>query len=101
MPEVHFRVKWPNGEEEECYSSSTVIEQYLEPGGSYEVADFVERATLALNLASERVRAKYGYACSSAQDQLGTLLRRASALSDSERSRRVEILSLARAHARG
>jgi uncharacterized repeat protein (TIGR04042 family) len=39
-------------------------------GGSYPVADFVERSRTALNIASERVRAKYGYACSSALDQL-------------------------------
>jgi uncharacterized repeat protein (TIGR04042 family) len=37
---------------------------------TYPLADFVARARVALHAASERVRAKFGYSCSSAMDTL-------------------------------
>jgi uncharacterized repeat protein (TIGR04042 family) len=37
------------------------------------LADFLARSRSALNIASERVRAKYGFACSSAMDQLARI----------------------------
>ncbi len=70
MPEMHFRVKWPSGKVEDCYSPSYVVEDYLDEGQSYSVEDFVARARKALTIASERVLAKYGFECSSALDQL-------------------------------
>jgi uncharacterized repeat protein (TIGR04042 family) len=70
MPEMLFTVRWPDKSVSECYSPSLVIKDYLEVGSSYPVAEFVDRSRTALNIASERVRAKYGYACSSAMDQL-------------------------------
>lgn len=70
MPEMHFTVCWPDNTVTDCYSPSLVIREHMAAGGSYPVADFVERSRTALNIASERVRAKYGYACSSALDQL-------------------------------
>jgi uncharacterized repeat protein (TIGR04042 family) len=70
MPEMLFTVRWPDKSVSECYSPSLVIKDYLEVGSSYSVAEFVDRSRTALNIASERVRAKYGYACSSAMDQL-------------------------------
>lgn len=70
MPEMHFTVRWPDDTVSDCYSPSLVIREHMAVGGSYPVADFVERSRTALNIASERVRAKYGYACSSAMDQL-------------------------------
>ncbi len=73
MPEMHFRVQWPDGKQEDCYSPSYVIEEHLEVGAEYPPAEFLRRAAAALNIASERVRAKYGFACSSALDQLGRL----------------------------
>jgi uncharacterized repeat protein (TIGR04042 family) len=57
MPEMHFRVRWPDGEVQRSYSPSTVVEDHLEPGGVYTVVDFVERSRQALEKASERVRA--------------------------------------------
>jgi uncharacterized repeat protein (TIGR04042 family) len=70
MPEMWFKVKWPDGAEEVCYSPSTVVERYLAAGKSYTVPQFLALARPALSLASERVEAKYGYRCSSADDQL-------------------------------
>jgi len=70
MPERHFKIQWPDGFEEICYSPSSTIDNYLNKGQEYSVADFLDIADKALNEASERVRQKYGYACSSARDQL-------------------------------
>lgn len=73
MPEMHFTVRWPDNTVSDCYSPSLVIKDYMEVGASYSVADFTERSRTALNIASERVRAKFGYACSSALDQLARI----------------------------
>lgn len=73
MPEMRFEVRWPNGKEESCYSPSSVINEYLTSGESYPLADFLSITEQALNQASERVRQKYGYACSSAMDQLNRI----------------------------
>lgn len=100
MPEVYFRVRWPSGTEESCYSPSTVILEHLEAGRSYPVREFVQRARTALELASERVRARYGYACSSALDQLQVLEERVDGLDEHERLGRVTVLALDRQEAR-
>lgn len=73
MPEIRFRVEWPNGEQELCYSPSLVVKEYFTPATSYSVADFVERATTALTIASDRVQAKYGFACGLALGQLDSI----------------------------
>lgn len=70
MPEVTFRVRWPDGSQESCYSPSSTIKDFLTPGEAYPLAEFLQRARRALHLGSERVRARYGYACSSAAMQL-------------------------------
>ncbi len=80
MPEVRFTVRWPDASVSDCYSPSTVIHDFLATGASYPVADFMQRCRTALQLASDRVRLKYGYACSSAQDQLERLEARAAVL---------------------
>jgi len=73
MPEMHFRVHWPNGVVETCYSPSLVIRDYFSAGESYALADFVERSRTALTIASDRVQAKYGHACSRAKVQLARI----------------------------
>jgi len=93
MPEMRFTVRWPDGSVDECYSPSTVIKDYLEVGGQYGVAEFVGRSRTALTTASERVRAKYGFACSSAMDQLARIESKAGGFSD-ETGGRVEIESI-------
>lgn len=75
MPEMHFTVRWPDDSVTDCYSPSLVIKDYFDVGQSYPLPDFVERSRTALHIASERVREKYGFACSSALDQLGQIER--------------------------
>jgi uncharacterized repeat protein (TIGR04042 family) len=77
MPEMHFVVRWPDGDETRCYSPSLVVRDYLEVGRVYALPDFMARSRTMLNIGSERVRAKFGYACSGALDQLGELETRA------------------------
>ncbi len=73
MPEMRFRVRLPDDTELDCYSPSLVIKDYFQPGQEYLLPEFMQRAREALNIASERVRAKYGFACSAAMDQLAEL----------------------------
>ena|SRR5476651_343453 len=77
MPQMHFVVRWPDGDETRCYSPSLVVREYLEVGRIYPLPDFMERSRTMLNIGSERVRAKFGYACSAAMDQLQELESRA------------------------
>jgi uncharacterized repeat protein (TIGR04042 family) len=77
MPEMHFVVRWPDGGEMRCYSPSLVVREYLEVGRAYPLPDFMQRSRTMLRIGSERVRAKYGYACSAAMDQLEALEERA------------------------
>jgi len=70
---MHFHVRWPDASETRCYSPSLVVRDYLEPGRRYALDDFLQRTREALGIASERVRAKYGFACSQAMDQLAEI----------------------------
>lgn len=69
MPETRFRIRWPDGQEEDCYSPSTIIHDHLSAGEAYRVDDFAARSAKALDLAARRVEAKYGFRCSSADAQ--------------------------------
>jgi uncharacterized repeat protein (TIGR04042 family) len=73
MPEMLFHIRWPNGVTEQCYSPSLVIKEHLAVGESYTVADFMQRSRIALTIASDRVRERYGFACSRAMGQLARL----------------------------
>lgn len=73
MPEMHFHVRWPDGRREAYYSPSLVVKDFLAPDESYALDEFVAKACTALTIASERVREKYGFACSSALDQLARI----------------------------
>nr|WP_206292732.1 MSMEG_0570 family nitrogen starvation response protein [Humisphaera borealis] len=70
---MRFRVRWPDESVSSCYSPSLVIKDFFEVGQSYTVADFVGRSREALTIASNRVKQKYGFACSSAADQLQSI----------------------------
>ena len=63
MPEMRFRIAWPDGSTESCYSPSLVIKDYFAAGQTYPLTDFLSRSRTALTIASERVRAKYGFPC--------------------------------------
>lgn len=78
MPETRFTVCWPDGQVDECYSPSTVVSEFLEPNTSYPLEDFLARCRIALERASLRVEAKFGFRCTSADAQLSEIERKAS-----------------------
>lgn len=73
MPEMTFTVQWPDGARQQCYSPSLVMHEHLDVGAEYPVAEFVSRTTTALGIASDRVREKFGFACTSAAAQLAEI----------------------------
>lgn len=87
MPEMNFLVRWPDDSVDACYSPSLVVREYFDVGESYALADFVARSRIALTLASDRVREKYGFACSNALRQLATIDERARAFEIDEGAR--------------
>jgi uncharacterized repeat protein (TIGR04042 family) len=93
MPVMHFRIRWPDGVEANCYSPSTVVGEFFTAGTDYPVADFVARSREALTIGSERVREKYGFACSAALDQLARIEEDAGRFG-SESEARVTVLGL-------
>jgi uncharacterized repeat protein (TIGR04042 family) len=96
MPEMHFTVRWPDGETTRCYSPSLVIEEHFSPGAQYPIDEFLSRSRTALHIASERVRARYGFPCSRALGQLADIERRAAAFAANPTSQ-IEVLSFDRA----
>ncbi len=77
MPSMHYRVRWPDDSESDCYSPSLVIRDYFVVGVGYPLAEFLERLRAATAIASERVRVKYGFPCSRALGQLTQVEQRA------------------------
>ncbi|QIB34230.1 MSMEG_0570 family nitrogen starvation response protein [Ancylobacter pratisalsi] len=73
MPEMRFSIRWPDGRRERCYSPSLIVKDYFEPGQSYEISDFLAKSREALNIASQRVEARYGRPCSLALGQLARI----------------------------
>jgi uncharacterized repeat protein (TIGR04042 family) len=92
MPEVHFRVQWPDAKTAEYYSPSTAVHTHFKTGESYPVPEFLDRSRKAMQQASERVRSKYGYYCSSAMDTLSQIEATARAFGD-QPDARVKILA--------
>lgn len=92
MPEMTFRVRWPDGAESACYSPSLVIQDYFTPGAAYSVPDFLKKADTALTEASERVRARYGFPCSRALGQLQTI-KQACARFENSQGAQIHVLS--------
>jgi uncharacterized repeat protein (TIGR04042 family) len=82
MPEMRFRIRWPDGSSETCYSPSLVIKNYFSVGTAYPLPDFMERSRIALGIASERVKAKYGMPCRRALAQLARIEAAAGAFAD-------------------
>ncbi len=70
MPEINFKIQWPDGKQEICYSPSLIVKKYFEPGERYSITEFVKRSRESLTIASDRVQAKYGFPCSRALGQL-------------------------------
>lgn len=70
MPELNFQVRWPDQSVQDCYSPSSTIGEFFAAGQAYPLAEILDRSRRAFAHASERVRQRYGYACSSAAAQL-------------------------------
>ncbi|MEY9214786.1 MSMEG_0570 family nitrogen starvation response protein [Thermobifida halotolerans] len=90
MPEVLFRVRWPDDSVHRCYSPSTVVEDVFRAGGSYSVAEFVTLSRKALTAASERVREIYGFGCAQTVVQMADIESKAAEFADQEASVVVE-----------
>ncbi|HWH12323.1 MAG TPA: MSMEG_0569 family flavin-dependent oxidoreductase [Solirubrobacteraceae bacterium] len=73
MPEVSFTIRWPDGTNQLGHSPSRAIQAVLTEGAVYRSAEFLRRAREGLSAASERVRERYGFACSAAAEQLRAL----------------------------
>ena len=82
MPAIHFCVQWPDGSEDQCYSPSTVVREHFHAGQTFALKEFVATAERALTAASRRVEEKFGYACSSAMDQLASIRQKAARFND-------------------
>lgn len=90
MPEMTFAVRWPDGRESTHYSPSLVMHDFLTVGERYPVSDFVGRTSEALAIASERVRAKFGFACTSAMHSEQTIASAAASYADGD----VEVVAM-------
>lgn len=77
MPELNFTVRWPDQRIQTCYSPSSTIREFFAVGQAYALDEFLARSRRAFAHASERVRQRYGYACSSAASQLWQIEREA------------------------
>ncbi|MFT6094295.1 MAG: putative repeat protein (TIGR04042 family) [Pseudohongiellaceae bacterium] len=77
MPETYFEVRWPDGQQQTCYSPSSIVREYFEADKQYTLGDFVHLSETSLGIASERVKQKFGYYCSSAADQLKQIKQKA------------------------
>lgn len=82
MPAIHFKLRWPDGQEMRCYSPSLVVKDHLTAGVRYPMPQFMRVVRVSLHTASERVRQKYGFACSMALDQLAAIEEVAQAYDD-------------------
>ena len=79
---THFHVRWPDHTHSKCYSPSAVIKNFLRLDERYPVDDFVARSRKALEIASERVRRKFGYSCAHAAHTVGEIERIAARFAD-------------------
>ncbi|NEO69423.1 MSMEG_0570 family nitrogen starvation response protein [Moorena sp. SIO3H5] len=70
MPETNFKIEWPDGEQELCYSPSLVVKKYFNADQDYSLSEFVALSRTALNDGSDRVKAQFGFSCSKALGQL-------------------------------
>lgn len=73
MPEVVLQLQWPDGQASHFYSPSTVVLEYLRPGETISVGELEQRGLEALRQASERVRARYGFACTRTDEEAARL----------------------------
>jgi putative flavoprotein involved in K+ transport len=73
MPEVSFTIRWPDGTSQLGRSPSRAIGDVLVEGALYPCGEFLRRARDGLTAAGDRVRERYGFACSAASAQLAAI----------------------------
>lgn len=73
MPETPFTVLLPDGSLRHCYSPSSVVKRHFKTGDTITAADFIDSSRVALTEASERVRGKFGFACTAAAASLSQI----------------------------
>ena len=66
MPITYVHIELPDQTKDQIYSPSSVIKEYFNPGEDLTVSKFLTTCNEGLQEASERVRQKFGYACTSA-----------------------------------
>jgi len=91
MPEMTFRILWPDASESNNYSPSLVIADYFAPGEDISLAEFLTKIRAAMTIASDRVKAKYGFSCSRAQATLAAIESRAASFT-AQPDARIKIL---------
>jgi uncharacterized repeat protein (TIGR04042 family) len=79
---MHYRLRWPDGSITQAYSPSLIIKDSFTPGTAYPLPDFLARLRVATQIASDRVAARYGFACSRAVDQLAVIEAQAARYAD-------------------
>jgi uncharacterized repeat protein (TIGR04042 family) len=84
MPEVILEFRWPDGEASSFYSPSTVVYEFLKPGDTLSIAELEQKGLAALSEASERVRARYGFACTRTDEEALKLRKRISLYNSTE-----------------
>ncbi|MQA34036.1 MSMEG_0570 family nitrogen starvation response protein [Modestobacter roseus] len=77
MPEVEFDVQWPDGDHQQVYSPSTVVEEVFDVGTGYPLHRFLALSRAAMAEASHRVEARWGFPCSRAAATLTSIERAA------------------------
>jgi uncharacterized repeat protein (TIGR04042 family) len=92
MPEIRFKVEWPDGSQDTCYSPSLVVKDYFSPDRDYDLDDFVQRSRQALQIASDRVEAKYGRPCGLALGQLEAIEQKSTQFSSEGKVRLIHFL---------
>ncbi len=70
MPETPFTAELPDGTLHHCYSPSSVVRDYFSAGETLTAPEFLARSRQALTEASDRVAAKFGFACTAAASSL-------------------------------
>lgn len=84
MPEVMLELRWPDGEASTFYSPSTVVYEFLQPGDQLTIAELEQKGLTALQEASERVRARYGFACTRTDEEALKLRKRLALFNSSD-----------------
>jgi uncharacterized repeat protein (TIGR04042 family) len=84
MPEVVLELRWPDGEASSFYSPSTVVYEFLKPGDRLSIAELEQKGLAALSEASERVRARYGFACTRTDEEALKLRKRVAKYNSTE-----------------